>query len=60
MLGLPWLRYTLVESCQILMRYPLTINTTALVYGGVGTITSMKQEIRHNIRMSLESDVRGS
>lgn len=42
------------------MRYPLTISTTALVYGGVGTITSMKQEMRHNIRKSLESDVRGS
>lgn len=38
------------------------MGTTALVYGGMGTITSMKQEMRHQIRKSLESDadVRGS
>lgn len=42
------------------MRYPLTISTTALVYGGVGTIISMKLEMRDIIRKSLESDVRGS
>lgn len=38
----------------------LTISTTALVYGGVGKITSMKQEMRHKIQTSLQSDVRRS
>ena len=60
MLGSSWLRYTPVGSCQILIHYPLTISSTALSYGGVGTISSMKQEMRHNIRRSLESDVPGS
>jgi hypothetical protein len=34
------------------------LSIAALVYGGVGKITSMKQEMRKIIRKSLESDVR--
>ena len=36
----------------------LMLSTAALVYGGVGKITSMKQEMREIVRKSLESDVR--
>lgn len=34
----------------------LTDNTTALVYGGVGKITSMKQEMGRSIQKSREID----